>query len=136
MSRGLIALLVCAAVLLGGLFLGIFGAVGVCTAIWSPECIEPILGASRDRNHPANWVFLCLGAPDIFVGVAGMMVVFFWPLCYFFPWLPSAFNMPEHLWFLRWQRRRVEAWARHLDAEIDRLEKWTRPASRGGSNGL
>ena len=117
MSRKTIASLVLLVIIDIGACLGIFAAIGICAALWAGDSIDPIL-----RNHRDHWVFYCLLVPAMIVGMAGSLAVFYWPLCHFFPWFASELNERWHMGWLRWERRCADAWVRHLDAEIDRLE--------------
>lgn len=127
MSRKTIAILVLSAIIAIGGSLGIFAAMGACTALWVRECIEPILGSTRDRSHPASWVFPCLFVPGMVVGIAGSLMVIFWPMCRLFPGLLTALNECWHMAWLRRERRVARAWLRHLESEIERLGEKKQP---------
>lgn len=110
-----------------GCSLGILAAMGACTALWARDSIEPILGSTRDRSHPAGWVFLALAMPGMVIGFAGSLVVVYWPLCRRFPALLTGLNPRWRLAWLRRERRMAEAWVRHLDAEFERLGEKKQP---------
>jgi hypothetical protein len=65
--------------------LGVFGAMGLCVAIWGPSILTTVLSNPPDRTHPAFITFILLMIPSMLIGAVGGLAAVVVPLYSRFP---------------------------------------------------
>ena len=66
--------------LLGSMLLGIFGAAGVCAAIWGSSILNTALGDPPQRTHVAFITFMVIMVPGMLIGACGAVSGIILPL--------------------------------------------------------
>lgn len=107
MVRFLLYLIDCAT-LIASMLMGVFGAAGLCAAVWGPSILSTALGDVPQRGHPAFILFMVVMVPAMLIGASGALVAVIVPL---HMWCRVPFLKTERGWlkFLRAYAARVVA---------------------------